>query len=356
MKKRFSKVDPAAFESEIGSKKTGLFILRNENGMEMSVTNFGARVVELFAPDRNGDFADVVLGHATLGKYVNFTGERFFGATIGRFGNRIANARFSLGGREFKLPQNDGKNCLHGGAAGFDMKMWDVLEAAPDMLKLGLVSPDGDEGFPAELKVRMTYRLTSDNRFEVEHVAQSDADTVINLTHHSFFNLRGEGGGDVNSHVMQINADKYTPVDETLIPTGEIAGVEGTPFDFREPHAIGERLGDDDEQLKLGRGYDHNWVINRKFPEALELAARVFEPESGRELEVYTTEPGMQFYGGNFLNGEIGKSGKPYSFRGAFALETQHFPDSPNRPNFPSTLLRAGEKYCHVCSYNFSAK
>mgnify|MGYP001088202680 CR=1 FL=1 len=340
-----------------GTSKDGFEISEYilDNGLiEAHFLDYGCIIKNVFVAGKDGKRRDVVLGYDDLKSYEENDG--YLGAFVGRVANRIKNAEFTLDGVKYRLFANDGKNCLHGGAAGFDMKVWEVLEAAPDMLKLGLVSPDGDEGFPAELKVRMTYRLTSDNRFEVEHVAQSDADTVVNLTHHSFFNLRGEGVGDVNSHVMQINADKYTPVDETLIPTGEIADVEGTPFDFREPHAIGERLGDDDEQLKLGRGYDHNWVVNRKFPEALELAARVFEPESGRELEVYTTEPGMQFYGGNFLNGEIGKSGKPYSFRGAFALETQHFPDSPNRPNFPSTLLRAGEKYCHVCSYNFSAK
>ena len=356
MKTYFSKVDKAAFEGEIDSKKTGLFILKNDNGLELSVTNFGARVVELFAPDRNGNFADVVLGHASLEKYVNFPGERFYGATIGRFGNRIAGGKFTLNGKEYTLPQNDGNNCLHGGIKGFDMKVWDILEIAPDMLKFGLVSPDGDQGFPAELKVTMTYRLTSDNRFEVEHLAESDADTVVNLTHHSFFNLRGEGNGDVNAHIMQINADKYTPVKSDLIPTGEIADVSGTPFDFRLPTPIGARVNDENEQLARGRGYDHNWVLNRKIPEALEFAAKVSEPESGRVLEVYTTEPAMQFYGGNFLNGEIGKNGKPYIYRGAFALETQHFPDSPNQPEFPSTLLRAGEKYCHVCSYNFSVE
>ena len=322
MKTYFSKVDKAAFEGEIDSKKTGLFILKNDNGLELSVTNFGARVVELFVPDRNGD---VVLGHASLDKYVNFPGERFYGATIGRFGNRIAGGKFTLNGKEYTLPQNDGNNCLHGGIKGFDMKVWDILEIAPDMLKFGLVSPDGDQGFPAELKVTMTYRLTSDNRFEVEHLAESDA-------------------------------DKYTPVKSDLIPTGEIADVSGTPFDFRSPTPIGARVNDENEQLARGRGYDHNWVLNRKIPEALEFAAKVLEPDSGRVLEVYTTEPAMQFYGGNFLNGEMGKNGKPYIYRGAFALETQHFPDSPNQPEFPSTLLRAGEKYCHVCSYNFSVE
>lgn len=356
MKTILSKVKKSDFESVIDSKKTGLFILKNANGMEMSVTNFGARVVELFAPDKNGNFADVVLGHNNLDKYVNFTGERFLGATIGRFGNRIAKGKFVLNGKEYTLAQNNGENNLHGGIKGFDMKVWNVLEATDEMLKLCLFSPDGEEGFPGDLRVTMTYRLTDDNRFEVEHIAEAEADTIVNLTHHSFFNLRGEGNGDINSHVMQINADNYTPVDAGLIPTGEIASVAGTPFDFRLPTLIGERVNADNEQLKRGCGYDHNWILKRKSPDALEFAASVYEPESGRMLEVYTTEPAMQFYGGNFLDGEIGKSGKPYIYRGSFAIETQHYPDSPNQANFPSTVLKAGDKYYHVCSYNFSAK
>ena len=308
---QLSKLDKSAFDSEIDGVKTGLFTLRNKNGLEMSVTNFGGRVVELFTPDRNGNFADIVLGHACLDKYVNFTGERFFGATIGRYGNRIANGRFSLNGKEYVLAQNNGTNNLHGGIRSFDMKAWTVLDVSDDTLVLGLVSPDGDEGFPAHLDVRMTYRLTADNRFEVEHIAHSDADTVVNLTHHSFFNLRGEGNGDVNGHILQINADKYTPVNQAQIPTGELSEVAGTPLDFRTPTAIGDRVEADFEQLKIGNGYDHNWVINRKTPDGVEFAASVFEPQSGRRMEVYTTEPAMQFYGGNFLSGEQGKTGKP---------------------------------------------
>ena len=353
MKTYFSKVDKAAFEGEIDSKKTGLFILKNDNGLEMSVTNFGARVVELFVPDRNGDFADVVLGHASLDKYVNFPGERFYGATIGRFGNRIAGGKFTLNGKEYTLPQNDGNNCLHGGIKGFDMKVWDILEIAPDMLKFGLVSPDGDQGFPAELKVTMTYRLTSDNRFEVEHLAESDADTVVNLTHHSFFNLRGEGNGDVNAHIMQINADKYTPVKSDLIPTGEIADVSGPPFDFRSPTPIGARVNDENEQLARGRGYDHNWVLGN-FTGAVRLVASLYDPASGRKMEILTDQPGIQFYSGNFFNdGSCGKFGRKIGYRGAVALETQHFPDAPNHPQFPSTLLRPGETYTQTCIYRF---
>lgn len=350
---QLSKLDKSAFDAEIDGVKTGLFTLRNKNGLEMAVTNFGGRVVELFTPDRDGNFADIVLGHACLDKYVNFTGERFFGATIGRYGNRIANGRFSLNGKEYVLAQNNGTNNLHGGIRGFDMKAWTVLDVSDDTLVLGLVSPDGDEGFPARLEVRMTYRLTADNRFEVEHIAHSDADTVVNLTHHSFFNLRGEGNGDVNGHVLQINADKYTPVNESQIPTGELAEVVGTPLDFRTPTAIGDRVDADFEQLKIGNGYDHNWVINRKTPDGAEFAASVFEPQSGRRMEVYTTEPAMQFYGGNFLNGERGKTGKPYIRRGAFAIETQHYPDTPNHPQFPSVLLRKDDEYRHICTYNF---
>ncbi len=356
MHKNLSKIKSSDFEAKIGSKDVGLYILKNRCGMEMSVTNFGARVVELFVPDRRGNFDDVVLGHNTLDKYVNYKGERFLGASIGRFGNRIAGSRFKLGGREYLLEANDGSNSLHGGRQGFDMKVWDVASHGDSEIEFRLVSPDGDGGFPGELSVGMVYRLTDAGEFVIEYSVTSDAETVVNLTHHSFFNLRGEGNGDINGHIMTIDASKYTPVDAALIPTGEIADVAGTPFDFTRPTPIGLRLDSGDRQLELARGYDHNWVLNKSSEGALDFAAEVFEPESGRVLTVFTTEPGMQFYGGNFFNGEIGKSGKPYVFRGTFALETQHFPDSPNKPGFPSTVLKPGEVYRHICKYSFSAR
>lgn len=356
MRKLFTKLNSADFDSIVDSKKVGLYILKNKNGMELSVTNFGARVVELFVPDRNGVFEDVVLGHNTLDKYVNFKGERFLGATIGRFGNRIAGGKFSLGGKEYSLAQNNGVNSLHGGVKGFDMKVWDVVSHDDASICFRLVSPDGEEGFPATLAVDMTYTLNDANEFEIVHTAVSDGDTIVNLTHHSFFNLHGEGNGDINDHILTIDASKYTPVDDTLIPTGEIADVAGTPFDFLKPTPIGLRLGDAHEQLKRGNGYDHNWVLNKSADGALDFAAEVYEQKSGRVMDVFTTEPAMQFYGGNFFACEIGKSGKPYIFRGSLALETQHYPDSPNRANFPSTVLKKGETYKHICKYCFSTR
>ncbi|MBQ6534252.1 MAG: galactose mutarotase [Opitutales bacterium] len=356
MDKFFSKLNPKDFEGVVDSKKVSLFILKNANGLEISVSNFGGRVVEIFTPDRNGVFEDIALGHDTLDEYVHYKAERFLGATIGRFGNRIAGGRFSLGGKEYVLALNNGKNSLHGGLKGFDMKVWDVLSANSSEIVFALESPDGDEGFPAKLNVKMTYRLTADNAFEITHEARSDADTIVNLTHHSFFNLHGAGVGDINDHIMTIDADHYLPVDANLIPTGEIASVRGTPFDFLKPTQIGSRLGEKNEQFERARGYDHNWVLNKSAPGALDFAAEVYEPKSGRALSVFTTEPGMQFYGGNFFSGNPGKGGKPYVYRGALALETQHFPDSPNQPNFPTTVLKAGGEYRHVCKYVFSAR
>ena len=356
MKTYYSKMNKQDFEGIVDSKKVSLYILKNKNGVEISVSNFGGRVIEIFTPDRNGVFADIALGHNTLDKYVNYTAERFLGATIGRFGNRIAKGKFTLNGKEYTLAQNNGQNSLHGGVKGFDMKVWDVVSATEQELVMTLESPDGEEGFPGNLKVKMTYRLTDDNEFEITHEAETDADTIVNLTHHSFFNLHGEGEGDINDHIMTIDADAFVPVDETLIPTGEIASVEGTPLDFRKPTQIGLRVNDDHEQLKRAKGYDHNWVLNKSAEGALDFACEVYEQTSGRVLSVFTTEPGMQFYGGNFFAGRIGKSGKPYVFRGSLALETQHFPDSPNQPNFPSTVLKPNEKYKHICKYVFSTR
>ncbi len=349
-------MNPADFECVIDGKRVGLYILKNKNGLELSVTNFGGRVVELFAPDRNGNFADIVLGSDTLDEYVNFKGERFLGATIGRFGNRIKDGKFTLNGKEYQLPLNNGKNSLHGGFKGFDMKVWDVVSEIESELHLRLVSPDGDEGFPAELTVNMFYRLTDDNAFEVEYLATSDGDTHVNLTHHSFFNLHGEGVGDINDHILTIAADKFTPIDDTLIPEGAPASVEGTPFDFRKPTQIGERLNCNNIQLQRGNGYDHNWILNKSADGALDFATEVFDKSTGRVMAVFTTEPAIQFYGGNFFNGMLGKGGKPYNYRASLALETQHYPDSPNRPDFPSTLLRKDENYHHICRYVFSVR
>lgn len=351
-----SKVNRKDFQTVVDGKNTDLFVLKNKNGLEMTVTNYGARVVEFFAPDRSGNFEDIVLGHDNIDKYVNFTGERFLGATIGRFGNRIADGRFTLDGIDYQLTINDGPNSLHGGEKGFDRVVWDTKQINPQKLEFTYRSADGEQGYPGNLDVKMTYELTDDNEFVVTHRAVTDKKTVINLTHHSFFNLHGAGNGTINDHVLMLNADKFTPVDDVLIPTGEQLPVEGTPMDFRNPTPIGNRVNADYQQLKYGRGYDHNWILSRKTPKELELAATVYEPESGRFMEVYTTEPGIQFYGGNFFDGEVGKNNKSYEHRASLALETQHFPDSPNHPDFPSTVLSPGEEYEHICIYKVTVK
>lgn len=352
-----SKVKRANFQSVVDGKKTDLYTLVNKNGIEITVTNYGARVVEFWAPDKNGTFDDLVLGHDHIDKYVNYNGERFLGATIGRYGNRIADGKFRLDGTEYQLPLNDGPNSLHGGTKGFDRVVWDAQQLGPQKLEFSYLSEDGDQGFPGNLHVKMTYELTDENEFIINHYATTDQKTVINLTHHSFFNLHGAGNGSINDHLLMLNADKFTPVNKVLIPTGEQTPVQGTPMDFRKPTAIGERVDTEYEQLGFGRGYDHNWVLNRSSEKELELAATVYEPKSGRFLEVFTTEPGIQFYGGNFFDGSmIGKGGETYDFRASLALETQHFPDSPNQADFPSTVLSPGEEYKHGCVYKITVK
>lgn len=357
VKAQKSRINRADFQTTLDNKKTDLFLLSNDNGIEISVTNFGGRVVEIWAPDRNGQFEDIVLGHDHIDKYVNYTGERFLGATIGRYGNRIAKGKFTLDTKKYQLPVNDGPNSLHGGFKGFDMVVWDAEQPDSQTLLLKYYSQDGEEGYPGNLTVTMKYHLTESNEFIITHEATTDKRTVVNLTHHSFFNLHGAGNKDINDHILMINADKFTPVDFTLIPTGIIQSVENTPMDFRKPTVIGLRADDDFEQLRFGKGYDHNWVLDRKTTHDIELAASVYEPASGRYLEVWTTEPGIQFYGGNFFDGsEIGKNRKSYGYRASLALETQHFPDSPNHPNFPSTVLNPGETYKHTCIYKIMIK
>lgn len=348
-----SQVDRSNFQISLQGKKTDLFYLRNSRGTEMSVTNFGARVVELWFRDKRGEYSDIVLGHDRIDEYVNYSGERFLGAAIGRFANRIAKGAFSIDGKNYELPINDGPNSLHGGNKGFDMVVWDVVQPSERILNFSYLSKDGEEGFPGNLLVKMSYELTEDDEFIIRYDAVTDKKTIINLTHHSFFNLHGAGNGTINDHLLMINADRFTPINDVMIPKGELADVEGTPFDFRKAVAIGERIGADSEQLTNGHGYDHNWVLNRKTPDSLELAAAVYEPVSGRSMKVWTTQPGIQFYGGNFFNGMVGKHGIHYNKRESFALETQHFPDSPNHPSFPSTVLCPGEEYRQVCIYKF---
>ncbi|MDI3548642.1 MAG: aldose 1-epimerase [Halanaerobiales bacterium] len=339
----------------VDGKPADLFVLENSNHLEMKVTNYGGIVVSLVVPDRDGNMDDIVLGYNQLEAYVKHN--PYFGAIIGRYGNRIGNAQFTLEGQKYTLAKNEGENNLHGGIKGFDKVVWDAKPVMDDDyvgLILKYLSKDGEEGFPGNLDVTVKYILNNDNEFRIDYRATTDKTTIVNLTNHSYFNLTGEGSGDILGHEVVINAERFTPVDETLIPTGELAPVEGTPMDFRIPTAIGARIDADYEQLKIGKGYDHNFVLNKDQEGAMTLAATAYEPASGRFMEVFTTEPGMQFYTGNFLNGMIGKSGKPYNFRNAFCFETQHFPDSPNKPEFPSVVLRPGEEYKTTTIYKFS--
>jgi aldose 1-epimerase len=335
-----------------------LYTLANKNGMEVAITNFGGIVVSLKAPDRNGKFDDVVLGYDQLDGYL--TNKAFFGALIGRYGNRIAHGQFKLDGTTYNLPKNDGDNTLHGGMRGFNKRLWtakDVSNNKGAALELTYLSKDGEEGFPGNLSAKVIYTLTDQNELHIDYSATTDKDTVVNLTNHSYFNLAGQGKGDILGHQLLIKADRFTPVDQTLIPSGDLKAVKGTPFDFITPTAIGERINQDDQQLKFGKGYDHNWVLNGGIKATPALAAEAYEPKSGRVLQVWTTEPGVQFYSGNFLDGTItGKSGKVYNLRYAFCLETQHFPDSPNHANFPSTELKPGEKYHTSTIFKFSAR
>jgi aldose 1-epimerase len=314
-------------------------------------------VVSLTAPDRGGKYGDVLLGMQDLAGYL--TPVPYFGALIGRYGNRIGHAQFTLDGKVFQLPANDGANTLHGGIKGFDKRVW---KAAPgssadgETLELTYSSKDGEEGFPGNLSVKVIYTLTAKNELKIDYTATTDKNTVVNLTNHSYFNLAGAGEGDILQHQVMIAADRFTPVDAGLIPTGELRPVKGTPFDFTKFTAIGARIGQNDEQLKLGKGYDHNWLLN-KGSGGMTKAAEVHEPKTGRVMEVWTTEPGLQFYTGNFLDGTLkGKGGKPYPMRAAFCMETQHYPDSPNKPAFPSTELKPGATYHTTTSYRFSAK
>lgn len=343
-----TKVTSADFGKTKAGAPVKIFTLTNKNGVEARITNYGGRVVSLKTPDKTGAMGDVVLGFDSLDGYLG--DNPYFGALVGRYANRIGHARFTLDGVLYKVPKNDGDNCLHGGLRGFDKVVWTAREI-PGGLELTYLSKDGEEGFPGNLKATVTYHLTDANELRIDYAATTDKDTVLNLTNHSYFNLKGSG--DILGHVLTLNADRFTPVDSGLIPTGVLQMVANTPFDFRKPTAVGARIGSDDEQLKLGKGYDHNWVLNKKGSE-LSLAARVEEPTSGRAMEVWTTEPGVQFYTGNFLDGTIkGKGGQVYQRRAALCLETQHFPDSPNKPSFPTTVLKPGQHYKSTTVYKF---
>jgi aldose 1-epimerase len=353
-----SNIDKESFGTKEGTP-VELYTLRNAKGMEAKITNYGGIVVALKVPDRTGQFGDVVLGFDVLDGYLSpeyAKSNPYFGALIGRYGNRIGKARFSLGGKEYKLAANNGVNHLHGGVKGYDKVVWEArpVPGEEPALELHYLSKDGEEGYPGNLDIKAVYTITNENSLKVDFTATTDKETVANLTHHSYFNLAGKG--DILGHEVMINSDKTTPVDSGLIPTGELRPVKGTPFDFNTPTAIGARIGQDDEQLKFGKGYDHNWVINKNAGE-LGLMARVYEATSGRVLEVLSTEPALQFYSGNFLDGSLkGKGGWVYQFRNGFCMEPQHYPDSPNKPKFPSTVLKPGETYRNTILYRFSTK
>ena len=341
-----------------GGEAVALYKLRNARGAEATITNYGGILMSLKVPDRNGKFDDVVLG---LGDFVSYLNKNspYLGALIGRYGNRIAKGRFTLNGVEYKLAVNNGENHLHGGIKGFDKVVWtghEMKTKAGPAVVLTYLSKDGEEGYPGNLNVKVIYTLTNNNELRIDYSATTDKDTVTNLTHHSYFNLAGEGNGDILNHLVTINADQFVPTDAGSIPTGELRKVAGTPFDFLKASAIGARINQDDEQLKFGNGYDHTWVINGVSGK-LRLAATAYEQTSGRLMQVWTTEPGVQFYTGNFLDGTLtGKSGKVYQRRFGFCFETQHYPDSPNQPSFPTTTLKKGATYKSTTIYRFSAK
>jgi len=349
-----TKISHADFGKTSDGKGVQIYTLTNSHNLEARIITYGGAVVSLKTPDKTGAMGDIVQGFDSLAGYL--APEPYFGALIGRYGNRIGHAKFTLNGKEFPLAKNDGDNTLHGGKKGFDKVVWTGRELPDGGLELTYTSPDLEEGFPGTLKATVTYHLTDADELKIEYSATTDKDTVVNLTNHTYWNLKGAGSGDILGHLMTINADRFTPVDAGLIPTGELRPVAGTPFDFRKATAIGARINQAEEQLKLGKGYDHNWVLNRTGA-GDSLAAHVEEPTTGRVMEVYTTEPGIQFYTGNFLDGTLkGKGGKVYGHRYALCLETQHFPDSPNKPKFPSTTLKPGQTYHSVTSYKFSVK
>lgn len=341
----------ADFVSDVNGKPTALYVLKNKSGLEACITNYGGRLVSMMVPDKNGKMTDVVLGYDNISDYVLSDGN--FGALIGRYGNRIAQGFFTLDDVTYELPHNDNGHTLHGGPNGYHTKIWSANQVNDQKLELTLVSEDGDAGFPGTLSMKVTYTLTDDNAIDIQYAATTDKATVVNLTNHSYFNLSGNPGSQILDQQIMINADRYTPVDDLLITTGELAPVEGTPMDLRQSVAIGNHIDDDFDQLVKGRGYDHNWVLNSNGNINV-IAAKAYSPASGITLEVYTNEPGIQFYAGNFMaEAEKGKHGVVYPHRGAFCLETQHYPDSPNKPEFPSVVLRPGENYYSQCTYKF---
>lgn len=343
------------FDTIIDGKKVNLYWIEN-NDIKAAFTNYGGRLIGLWITDKNGKQTDVVVGMSSAKGFKNST-EPYFGATIGRVGNRIAKGKFTLEGKQYQIPLNNGKNALHGGAKGFQDVVWDAVKADQRTLIFNYISPDGEQGFPGNLTVKVTYTLTDDNSIKMEYEATTDKTTVVNLTNHAFFNLNGEGSGSILNHELQIYANEFTPVDEGLIPSGKLNPVKNTPFDFTSKHTIGERIETEDEQLLFGKGYDHNYVLNGTKKNGLNHAATISGDKSGITLNIYTEEPGLQFYSGNFMQSKnTFKSGSKDDFRTAFALETQHFPDAPNQPKFAPIVLKPGQKYHTVSYYQFSVK
>lgn len=347
--------DSAGFKGDVEGKAVALYVLKNKNGAQVAITNYGGRIVSLLVPDKNHHFIDVVLGYDKLKSYQK-KGEPFFGALIGRYGNRIAKGKFTLDGKTYQLQLNDGVNTLHGGTDGFYRKVWDARKINDQMLELAYFSKDGEAGYPGNLSVKVTYELTGDNELKISYAATTDKNTIVNLTNHAYFNLNGAGDSTITDHLLMINADGFTPVDATLIPTGKIEKVAGTPFDFNKAISIGERINTDNQQLKYGKGYDHNFVLRKG--KGLHKVATVTSPKTGIVMDVLTEEPGLQFYSGNFLTGKDkdGKGNITYPHRSAFCLETQHFPDAPNQHAFASTELKPGTEYKTLTIYRFSVQ
>ena len=340
------------FQTEVDGKKTDLFTLRNKNNMEVCITNFGGRIVSVMVPDKDGQMRDVVLGFDSIQDYISKPSD--FGATIGRYANRINQGQFTLDGVEYQLPRNNYGHCLHGGPQGFQYRVFDAELLNPQELQLTYRAEDGEEGFPGNITCKVLMKLTDDNAIDIQYEAETDKPTIVNMTNHSYFNLEGDAGNN-SGHLLMVDADYYTPVDSTFMTTGEIVPVEGTPMDFRTPTPVGERINDYDfVQLKNGNGYDHNWVLNTK-GDVTRKCASLKSLKTGIVLDVYTNEPGIQVYAGNFLDGSLtGKKGITYNQRASVCLETQKYPDTPNKPEWPSAVLRPGEKYTSQCIFKFS--
>lgn len=357
MNKQIHLLDKQSFEKTIDGKQTSLYTLDSGNGLVVQVTNFGLHIVAIWSKDRNGDYADITLGYKDIESYSNGKNDRYLGSIVGRYANRIAKGSFFIGGKEYHVPINNNGQSLHGGLSGFDLKVWDVLNVSDKAIEFTYTSKDGEEGYPGNLKINVVYALTECNELKITYHATTDQTTVVNLSNHAFFNLKGEGMGTITDHELTINADFFTPVTSVQIPNGEIRKVDNTPFDFRSSKLISQDIDADNEQIKYGFGYDHNWVINRKEREDIVLAVSLYEKSTGRLLEVFTDQPGVQCYTGNFLNGScIGKSGKALNKREGIAMETQNFPDSPNSTYFPSPILFPEGVYKHTCVYKLSVK